>query len=119
MKIIVDSTNPENDDGLLYLSVVDVPEEFVCDRETNPFGYEHIIFEHDGDIYDEFTTHASFVVDISQNLAELVARADDKAKEHYYLSDSGELDEQIVAINQVLLDLINVTGSNGVYWAHF
>ena len=101
MKIIVDSTNPENDDGLLYLSVVDVPEEFVCDRETNPFGYEHIIFEHDGDIYDEFTTHASFVVDISQNLAELVARADSAVVKEFIHDDV--TDENIIAINQVLL----------------
>ncbi len=117
MRVLVDDTNPENDESLLYLSVIEVDEKFIAHREENPFGFDNIVFNHEGDIYSEFTTLASFVVDVDQNMAELVAKADETVKQEYF-SDKFGLDERVVAINQVILDLITVTGSNGLYWPY-
>ena len=117
MRIIVDSTNPENNEPILYLRVVEVPEQFICDREDNLFDYKNIIFDYNGDIYDEFTTEASFVIDVSENMAELNARAGEELIKSF--TYNGEPDDLIIAINQTLTDLVKVTGANGVYWPYY
>ena len=114
MRVLVDSTVPADDDGLLYLRIVKVPAEFLCDVVTNDFGNNSLHFDHD-DIEEEFETEATFVVDPSFNTAELVARADEKAVAKYTDRD-GDVDDWAVAVNQILLDLVNVSGCAGIYW---
>ncbi len=105
MKLIVDQTDPAEND-VLRISIIDFTGDTEPRYSVGPVKYLNI----DLDVHLTLTT---FVIDLDETKDVLLERAHPDITEHFINRESNE---DFIVIHQMLYELCQVTGAEGVYW---
>ena len=119
MRVLIDSTNPENGDKKLYLEIIEVPVGTAVEVNNCIAGIYHIWIE---GIWDDlFEIKFTCTVDLEGLEEKLLRSAYDSGVREAYLNAIGEIhndDLETIGIQQFLTEFAKITGCEAICYMY-